>query len=95
MLGARGKSNFMQIRVKVQAKSTQEKVEETGIDEYKVWVTAPPADGAANDAVIEMLADYFNVAPSLVKIKSGNKSAHKIVEIDMPETGSVLDEIPD
>lgn len=75
----------MLIRVKVQAKSTQEKVEEMGIDEYKVWTPSPPADGAANDAVIELLADYFNVAPSLVHIKSGNKSANKIIEIDMPE----------
>lgn len=71
----------MLIRVRVQTRSSQEKVEETGVDEYKVWVAAAPAEGKANEAVIEALADYFNVAPSLVKIKSGNKSAHKLIEI--------------
>ncbi len=71
----------MIIQVKVQARSSQEKVEEVGMDEYKVWVVAAPTDGEANAAVIEALADHFNVAPSLIKIKSGNKSAHKLIEI--------------
>jgi uncharacterized protein len=71
----------MIIRVKVQAKSTQEKIEELGPDEYKAWVTAAPAEGEANAALIQLLADYFNVAPSLIRIKSGNKSAHKLIEI--------------
>lgn len=79
----------MLIRVKVQARSTQEKIEETGIDEYKVWLAAPPTDGAANAALIEMLADYFNIAPSLIKIKSGNKSSHKLVEIPDPPVQEV------
>ncbi|MBX4187660.1 MAG: DUF167 domain-containing protein [Candidatus Doudnabacteria bacterium] len=71
----------MIIKVKVQAHSTQERIEELGIDEYKVWVTSAPAEGEANAALIEVLADYFNIAPSLIKIKSGNKSAHKLIEI--------------
>ncbi len=75
----------MLITVKVQAKSKQEKVEQLDVDQYKVWVTAAPANGEANAATIEILADYFNVAPSLVKIKSGNKSAHKVIEIPDPE----------
>ena len=69
------------IRVKVQAKSSQEKVEETGLDEYKVWVTSPPADNQANEAVIDMLADYFSVPPSSIRIRSGHKSSHKLIEI--------------
>jgi uncharacterized protein len=73
----------MLIRVKVLARAYQEKIEELGPDEYKAWVTAPPAGGAANAELIELLADYFNVPPSLIRIKSGNKSAHKLVEIDM------------
>jgi uncharacterized protein (TIGR00251 family) len=72
----------MIIRVKVQTRSSQEKIEELGPDEYKVWVAAAPAEGEANAALIDTLADYFDVAPSLVKIKSGNKSTHKLIEID-------------
>ncbi len=69
------------IRVKVQARSSQEKIEETGIDEYKIWVTAVPADNQANEAMIEILSEHFNVPPSQVRIMSGHKSAHKLVEI--------------
>ena len=65
----------------MQTRSTQEKIEETGLDEYKIWVTVPPADNQANDAVIEILADYFSTAPSNVRIKSGYKSTHKLIEI--------------
>ncbi len=71
----------MVIKVKVQAKSSQEKIEETGIDEYKIWVTAPPAENQANEAMIEILAEHFNTAPSKIKILSGHKSSHKLVEI--------------
>ncbi|MGE5392928.1 MAG: DUF167 domain-containing protein [Candidatus Saccharibacteria bacterium] len=70
------------IRVKVQAHAKNEKIEEMGLDEYKVWVTAPPAEGQANEALIEVLSDYFNLAPSRIRIKSGAKSSHKFVEID-------------
>lgn len=73
----------MIIKVKVQTRAHDDKIEEVDIDEYKIWVTSPPAEGEANQAVIELLADYFDVAPSLIKIKSGNKSAHKLIEIDM------------
>jgi uncharacterized protein (TIGR00251 family) len=71
----------MNIRVKVQARSSHEKIEEVGEDEYKIWVTVPPAENQANEAVIEILADYFNTAPSNIKILSGHKSSHKLIEI--------------
>lgn len=71
----------MLIRVKVQARSSNERIEETGLDEYKVWVTAPPTDNQANDAVIDLLADFFSTSPSKIRIRSGYKSSHKLIEI--------------
>jgi uncharacterized protein YggU (UPF0235/DUF167 family) len=52
------------------------------LDEYKVWVTVPPADNQANEAVIDLLSDFFEVAPSKIRIRSGYKSAHKLIEIE-------------
>jgi uncharacterized protein (TIGR00251 family) len=72
----------MIIKVTVQTKASSEKIEELGLEEYKIWVTVPPADNEANDAVIEVVADHFNVAPSLVHIRSGHKSRHKLIEIE-------------
>ena len=74
----------MVIRVKVQTRASSERIEETGLEEYKVWVTAPPADNQANEAVIDVLSDFFDVAPSRIRIRSGHKSTHKLIEIEEP-----------
>ena len=56
--------------------------EPTNPDIYKVSVTEPAVDGKANKAIIKALADYFDVAPSLVTIISGQTSKTKIIEIE-------------
>lgn len=71
----------MIIRVKVQARSSQEKVEEMGVEEYKVWVQSAPADNQANKDVIDLLADFFNTSASNIRIVSGHKTSHKIIEV--------------
>lgn len=48
---------------------------------YKVYVTVPPEDGKANKKVIELLAEYFKVSKSQVKIVKGEISRNKIIEI--------------
>ena len=53
------------------------------LDVYKVCVSEQPVDGKANQAIIKALAEYFNVAPSLVRLMSGPASKHKIFEIDL------------
>ncbi|MFA6424153.1 MAG: DUF167 domain-containing protein [Candidatus Magasanikbacteria bacterium] len=48
----------------------------------KIKLTAPPVDGKANDALIKLLADYFNISKSKIKIVSGNTSKNKMIEIE-------------
>lgn len=69
------------IRVHVKTRAHEEKIEQIDQDTYNVWVTAAPAEGEANEAVVELLADHFNTAPSNVKIISGMHGKHKFVEI--------------
>lgn len=69
------------IRVHVQTHAHEDRMEEVDMDEYKVWTTAIPEKGGANEAVIEILADFFDIAPSTIRIISGNKSQHKLIEI--------------
>lgn len=49
--------------------------------EYKISVKAPPVDGRANDAIIKVLAKYFDVAPSVIRLVSGAMAKRKIFEI--------------
>ena len=52
-----------------------------GFIEYKVSVKEVPVGGKANEAIIKVLAKYFDVAPSLVRLVSGATSKRKIFEI--------------
>jgi uncharacterized protein (TIGR00251 family) len=44
-------------------------------------ISAPPVDGRANDAVIELLAKTFGVRPSAVEIVSGASARRKRVRV--------------
>ena len=50
-------------------------------DELEVRVAEAPADGAANEAVIKLLAKALGVSRSELSIISGATSRHKRVEI--------------
>lgn len=72
----------MRISVKVQTRAKVEKVEELGAGALKVWVHSAPADNAANEEVIKLLAKHFGIAKSLIKIISGHTNRNKIIEIN-------------
>jgi len=52
-------------------------------------LTAPPVDGAANDACCAYVAELVGVAKSLVSVAAGGHSRNKVVAID----GVSLDEV--
>ena len=47
-----------------------------------VYTKAPAIEGRANAAAAKLLAKYFGVAPSKVKLLHGATSKHKVFEID-------------
>jgi uncharacterized protein (TIGR00251 family) len=48
----------------------------------RVRISQPPEDGKANKALIELLAEYLQVKKNSLTIIAGEKSTHKIVEIN-------------
>lgn len=48
----------------------------------KIRIAAPPVDGAANDALVEFLADALGVAKSAISIRSGETGRRKIVRVE-------------
>ena len=72
----------MRIYAKVSPRSSKNSVEKISEGEYKIKLTAPPVDGAANDMLIEILAEYFNVSKSSVRIVGGKTARHKIIDIE-------------
>ena len=51
----------------------------------KVQVQAPPVDGAANAALIDLLATLLEVPRRTVRIIHGATGRDKVVEIDPPD----------
>jgi len=71
----------VKIIVRVKPNARKNAVEETGGNRYRVSVTAPPADGKANEKVIEILAEYFNKPKRAIRILRGASSKEKVIEV--------------
>lgn len=71
----------MKIFIKVKPSSKTKSVKKTGEKNFEVRVKEPSKEGKANEAVIKVLADYFDLPKSKIEIVAGKNSKQKIVEI--------------
>lgn len=71
----------MSIKVKVKPNSGKRQIESFGNDMYLVYLKEPPENDRANIELINMLAKYFGVPHTKVKIKIGRYSNNKTIEI--------------
>ncbi|MFB2835265.1 DUF167 domain-containing protein [Floridanema evergladense] len=72
----------MKKQVKVKPNSKQQNIQEEADGSLIVHLKSPPVDGKANEELIKLLAEKFNVSKSQITIKSGLSSRTKLVEID-------------
>lgn len=77
------------LRIKVQPRASRTEIGEPAGDLLKVRVTAPPVDHAANEAVLELLADSLGVRRGAVQLVRGQSSRQKLVLV----TGLTPDEV--
>ncbi len=77
----------MYLTLRVQPRASKPGIEKLSSGEYKVRVLASPAKGKANKEVIEILASYFGISPSRVRIIRGQKSRLKLAEIELNSEG--------
>lgn len=68
--------------VRVQPRASRSEVCGTFNGALRVRLRAPPVDGAANDALIALLAELLGVPRQHVRIVAGLTSRSKIVEIE-------------
>jgi uncharacterized protein YggU (UPF0235/DUF167 family) len=50
--------------------------------EWKVAVAAPPVDGRANDAVVELVSELLGVKRAQVTLVRGTSARSKVVEVE-------------
>ena len=58
--------------------------------ELVLRLSAPAVDGKANKAAIEFLADHFRIPRSRITLVAGEKTRHKVFELDGLESKDVL-----
>lgn len=71
----------MRIYIKVTPRASKNEVTKISEGEYKVKLTAAPVDNQANGVLIKVLAKYFDVPKSSLKIVGGKTAKTKIVDI--------------
>ena len=72
----------MEISVSVIPNAKSKGIEKLSNGKYKARVDAPAEGGRANARLVEMLAEYFSIRKTRVRIISGTKSRNKTVSVD-------------
>jgi uncharacterized protein (TIGR00251 family) len=68
--------------VRVQPRASRTEVAGRQGDALKIRLTAPPVDGAANDALVKFLATRLQVSRSAVRLEAGTAGRSKVVAVD-------------
>ena len=69
------------LSVKLQPRASKNEIGAPLGDELKIKVTAPPVDAAANQALIELLAEKLDCPRGRVELIRGKTSRHKVVKL--------------
>lgn len=77
--------------VRVQPRASRSELAGIHGDALKIRLSAPPVDGAANDALIDFLAELFAVPRRFVRILAGETARSKVVEVEGITERAVLD----
>ena len=76
--------------VHVQPRASRSEIVGLHGDALKVRLAAPPVDGAANEALVALLAEALAVGRRAVRIVSGASSRAKTVEIEGTSASAVM-----
>ncbi|MBK9033789.1 MAG: DUF167 domain-containing protein [Myxococcales bacterium] len=97
MTFVRATADGVTLDVLVQPRASRARLGPIHGDRVKLAVTAPPVDGEANAAVIELVAKALGVARGAVAVTAGHSSRRKTVAIrgvDAARVAAAIAEAP-
>lgn len=74
-------SDGVRIQVRVQPRASRTEVMGLHGDAIKIRLAAPPVDGAANRALIRLVASTLHVPRSAVTVRAGHATRWKVVHV--------------
>ena len=75
-------AGIVRFTVRVQPRASRSAIEGVHDDALRVRLSAPPVDGAANEALVELLAKALGVAKRNVRVVAGAASRSKVIEVE-------------
>ena len=81
------------LSVKLQPRASKNEIGEALGDELKIKVTAPPVDAAANQALVELLAETLGCPRGKVELIRGHTSRHKTIMLHGLKAADVLKQL--
>jgi uncharacterized protein (TIGR00251 family) len=69
------------LAVRIQPRASKNEIIPMEGGAFKIRLTAPPVDGAANEALVKFLSDVLGIAKSRIMIISGETSREKRIRI--------------
>jgi uncharacterized protein (TIGR00251 family) len=78
---ARRRGEAVRFSVRLQPRASRNEIAGLQGSSLRIRVTAPPVDGLANEALIDLLSDSLGVSRRNVCIVTGQSSRTKIVEV--------------
>ncbi len=75
----RARESGATVAIKVQPRASRNEIGPLEGEELRIWVTAPPVDSAANDALIRLLAERLGCPKGSLQIQQGQASRHKVI----------------
>ena len=73
--------NGLLLSAKVQPRASKNEIGQALGDELRIKVTAPPVDSAANEALVQLLAQVMDCPRARVELVRGHTSRHKIIKL--------------
>jgi uncharacterized protein (TIGR00251 family) len=90
-LSVRDVGGRVRFAVRIQPRAKRSEVVGVHGEALKIRLSAPPVDGAANQQLVNFLADIFAVSRRDIRIVAGESSRSKVIEIDGVTERAVLD----
>jgi hypothetical protein len=82
----------VRLRVRVQPRASRSGVAGVYGEALKVRVTAPPVAGAANAAVVAVIARWLGIPPRTVTVEQGHAARDKVIAIAGPDLGARIEQ---
>ena len=82
LLALTRREHGVRFAVHVQPRAKRAEVDGVYNGALRVRVQAPPVDGAANDALVELLAESLGIARTRVRVVAGATGRRKVIDVD-------------